>query len=165
MKLRACTAADVTAIHAIINDAAQAYRGVIPADCWHEPYMPLAELRRELMAGIAFHGAEHDGELAGVMGLQDRGEVALIRHAYVRTVNRRAGVGGALLRELEARTRVPLLIGTWLAADWAIRFYERHGYRALPPEATARLLARYWAVPARQASASVVLAGPTWTGD
>lgn len=166
-RLRACTRTDHAAILAIVNDAAQAYRGVIPADCWHEPYMARDELAGEIDAGVRFQGYEEAGELVGVMGIQDRGEVALIRHAYVRSASRNRGIGSALLRHLEGTTRQPILIGTWAAASWAIRFYARRGYRELSAAQTRRLLARYWRVPERQAATSVVLASAAWqpTGD
>jgi GNAT superfamily N-acetyltransferase len=156
--LRACTAADLDAILAVVNDAAQAYRGVIPADRWHEPYMARAELEREIAAGVRFWGWEEGGTLAGVMGLQDRGEVDLIRHAYVRTRDRRRGIGARMLAHVESLSAKPILIGTWAAAGWAIRFYEKHGYRVLAREEAARLLRRYWNVPERQIETSVVLA-------
>lgn len=156
--IRTCTDADLAALLAVINDAAQAYRGVIPPDRWHEPYMPLEALRRELAEGVSIVGCEEQGELVGVMGIQDKGEVDLIRHAYVRTRRRRDGIGTALLRHLEASTAKPILIGTWADAVWAIRFYEKNGYRVLAKESAASALARYWSVPAAQAEASVVLA-------
>ncbi len=162
--LRACTAADLDAILAVVNDAAQAYRGVIPADRWHEPYMARAELEREIAAEVRFWGWEEGGTLAGVMGLQDRGEVDLIRHAYVRTCDRRRGIGARLLAHVESLSAKPILIGTWAAADWAIRFYQKHGYRALAREEAARLLRRYWSVPERQIETSVVLASARWAG-
>lgn len=158
MKLRDCTAADLPQIFSIINDAAQAYRGVIPADRWHEPYMPLKELRAQLADGIVFSGIESGGKLLGVMGIQDKGEVALIRHAYVKTSERRKGIGEKLLQHLEKTTRKPVLIGTWRDAAWAIRFYEKNGYRVQSPDETARLLRKYWSIPERQIETSVVLA-------
>ena len=160
--IRTCTREDLAAIFAIVNDAAQAYRGVIPDDRWHEPYMPLAELEHEIVRGVVFWGFEADGELTGVMGIQDRGEVDLIRHAYVRTRRRREGIGSHLLRHLERLTAKPILIGTWSDALWAIRFYEKHGYRALGRPETEALLKRYWTIPARQIATSVVLASPSW---
>jgi N-acetylglutamate synthase-like GNAT family acetyltransferase len=160
--IRRCTEADLAAILAIVNDAAQAYRGVIPADRWHEPYMPGAELRRELEAGVVFWGCEQDGALVGVMGLQEVADVALIRHAYVATTARRQGVGGKLLEHLLGRTARPTLVGTWAAATWAVRFYEGHGFRVVPPAEKERLLRRYWRIPDRQIKTSVVLADPRW---
>ena len=160
--IRICTPDDLTAICAIINDAAQAYKGVIPADRWHEPYMPLAELKDEIKRGVAFWGDEADRELVGVMGIQDRGEVDLIRHAYVRTRDRNRGVGTELLRHLERMTAKPILIGTWTDAVWAIRFYEKHGYRVLGRPETEALLEKYWTISERQIATSVVLASPRW---
>ncbi len=162
MKIRACGAGDVPAILAVVNDAAEAYRGIIPPDRWHEPYMPLAELEGEVRDGVRFWGCEAEGSLAGVMGLQDRGEVDLIRHAYVRTALRRRGIGEKLLHFLEAASAKPILIGTWTAASWAIRFYEKHGYRTLGREETTRLLRKYWSIPDRQVETSVVLASRDW---
>jgi N-acetylglutamate synthase-like GNAT family acetyltransferase len=162
MTIRRCGEADVPAMFAIINDAAQAYRGVIPADRWHEPYMPEAELRAEIAAGVAFWGAERDGRLVGVMGLQDVLDVALIRHAYVATAARGEGIGGALLRHLVDQTDRPLLVGTWAAATWAIRFYERHGFALTSPAEKERLLRRYWSIPDRQIETSVVLVDERW---
>lgn len=162
MTIRRCGEADVPAMFAIINDAAQAYRGVIPADRWHEPYMPEAELRAEIAAGVVFWGAERDGRLVGVMGLQDVLDVALIRHAYVATAARGEGIGGALLRHLVDQTDRPLLVGTWAAATWAIRFYERHGFALTSPAEKERLLRRYWSIPDRQIETSVVLVDERW---
>lgn len=158
MTIRPCTVADAPRIAIIVNDAAQAYKGIIPPDRWHEPYMPLAQLEQELADGVRFWGYERAGELLGVMGLQPRGDVDLIRHAYVSTANRRMGIGEALLKHLEAATSKPILIGTWAAATWAIRFYEKNGYRVLPREETARVLRKYWNIPERQIETSVVLA-------
>jgi GNAT superfamily N-acetyltransferase len=160
--IRACGNGDVPQILSIINDAAQAYRGIIPADRWHEPYMPLSELEQQIGQGVAFSGYERDGDLVGVMGIQDRGEVTLIRHAYVRTTERRGGVGGQLLKYLEQLTAKPILIGTWAAAAWAIRFYEKNGYRLLSRPETERVLRKYWTIPERQIETSVVLANGRW---
>ena len=160
--IRPCGAADLPALFSIVNDAAQAYKGVIPADCWHEPYMPLEELKQEIRDGIAFWGYEEGGELVGVMGIQDRGEVSLIRHAYVQTAQRRKGIGEKLLTHLEGITAKPILIGTWSAAVWAIRFYEKNGYRTLSRPETERLLRKYWSIPERQIETSVVLANARW---
>jgi len=155
--IRRCTPTDLDEMFAVINDAARAYRGVIPEDRWHEPYMPLEELRAEIDDGVAFWGVEEEGRLVGVMGIQDRGDVALIRHAYVRTERRRGGVGTRLLAHLESLTRKPILVGTWRAATWAIRFYERNGYVARSREETEHLLRRYWRIPERQIETSMVL--------
>ena len=143
---------------AIINDAAQVYRGVIPADRWHDPYMPADHLRAEIDAGVRFFGYEADGELLGVMGIQDVDDVTLIRHAYVRTTAQRGGVGGRLLRSLLAKATAPVLIGTWADATWAVAFYEKHGFAVVTPAEKTRLLRRYWDIPERQVETSVVLA-------
>ena len=155
--IRDCTDADIDVIEAIINEAALAYRGVIPADCWHEPYMTRSDLLSEIAAGVRFSGWQDDGVLTGVMGLQRVRDATLIRHAYVRTVQQGRGVGGKLMRWLTARTSGPLLVGTWAAATWAIRFYEGHGFQLVSPEDTDRLLRTYWSIPARQRETSVVL--------
>jgi N-acetylglutamate synthase-like GNAT family acetyltransferase len=160
--IRRCTDADVPAMFAIINDAAQAYRGVIPADRWHEPYMPEEELRAEIAAGVVFWGFEQEGRLVGVMGLQEVKDVALIRHAYVATAARRGGIGGRLLRHLMGETGRPVLIGTWAAASWAVRFYEQHGFTVTTPDEKARLLRAYWSIPDRQIETSVVLVDERW---
>lgn len=162
MTIRACTADDAPVIAEIINDAARAYHGIIPADRWHEPYMPLEQLLREMREGVAFWGDERDGVLTGVMGLQPRGDVDLIRHAYVRTASRKQGIGEALLKHLETVTANPILIGTWADATWAIAFYRKNGYELLPHEEAMRLLAQYWNIPERQMETSVVLASPRW---
>jgi len=156
--IRECTEDDLPVLFAIINDAAQAYKGVIPDDRWHEPYMPMEELKREYRDGVLFWGFESDAELIGVMGIQHKGDVDLIRHAYVKTSRRKQGAGTKLLRHLERMTRKPILIGTWADASWAIRFYEKNGYRVLSRTDTERLLKKYWNVSERQAETSVVLA-------
>lgn len=147
---------------AVINDGAQAYRGVIPADRWSEPYMSEAHLRHELDEGVAFWVLEEQGELLGVMGLQPVEDVTLVRHAYVRTRAQRGGIGAKLLAGLREHTRGPVLIGTWAAARWAIAFYEKHGFRQVDPLERVRLLRRYWTVPERQIETSVVLADAAW---
>ncbi|HEX4780427.1 MAG TPA: GNAT family N-acetyltransferase [Usitatibacter sp.] len=158
---RACDE-DVDAIFAIVNDAAQAYRGAIPADRWHEPYMPREELLREIAAGVEFWVAEDGGRVVGVMGLQDKGGVALVRHAYVSTGIQRTGIGSRLLRHVLALTPKPVLIGTWAAASWAIDFYRRNGFAVVAPAQKERLLRAYWTIPERQVATSVVLADPKW---
>ncbi len=159
--IRRCIDSDFDAIHSIINDAAAAYQGVIPADRWHEPYLSREELRRELDAGVVFWGYD-DGGLRGVMGIQDVRDVTLFRHAYVRTAMRRLGIGGNLLSFLHGQTDRPVLIGTWAAAGWAIRFYEKHGFRLVTTEEKNRLLRQYWSIPDRQTETSVVLADRKW---
>jgi N-acetylglutamate synthase-like GNAT family acetyltransferase len=162
MKIRRGLAGDFDAILAVINDGAQAYRGVIPADRWHEPYMPEQDLRKEIADGIEFWVAEEDGGLLGVMGIQDKGEVALIRHAYVPTGTQRKGVGTRLLRHLEALADKPFLIGTWADASWAVAFYERNGFSIVTQAHKDRLLRKYWSIPQRQIETSVVLADRRW---
>jgi GNAT superfamily N-acetyltransferase len=159
-EIRRCGDDDRPAILAIVNAAAEAYRGVIPADRWHEPYMRADELDGEIAAGVAFWGYEDEGGLAGIMGIQTVGDVDLIRHAYVRPSRQRGGVGGALLRHLRDRASRPMFVGTWAAAGWAIRFYERHGFELVSPERKTELLRTYWSIPERQIETSVVLAGP-----
>ena len=160
--IRPCCPDDFRAIGEIINDAARAYRGVIPVDCWKEPYMPPEELRLEISGGVFFWGDEEEGRLVGVMGLQQAQDVALIRHAYVRTAEKNRGIGGQLLAHLKTQTGRPLLVGTWAAAGWAIRFYERRGFRMVSPEEKNRLLKKYWSIPDRQVETSVVLADHQW---
>ena len=162
--IRLLDEADFDVILEIVNDAAEAYRGVIPPDCWKEPYMPNDELAAEISRGVRFWGFEEDGELLGVMGIEDVEDVTLIRHAYVRTARRNQGIGAALLGRLRGLTERPMLIGTWAAADWAVRFYERHGFRVVTPAEKDHLLRTYWTVPARQIETSVVLACPRWQG-
>jgi len=158
--IRPCRENDRSAILAIINSAAEAYRGVIPADRWHEPYMSPRELDSEIAAGVVFWGYEADGRLVGVMGLQPVRDVDLIRHAYVLPSSQRCGIGGALLGQLRQSTTRRMLVGTWESADWAIRFYRRHGFDLVAPARKAVLLKTYWNVPDRQIEVSVVLASP-----
>lgn len=158
--IRPCRDDERATILAIVNAAAAAYRGVIPAESWHEPYMPPDELDREIAKGVAFWGYEEDGRLVGVMGLQPVRDVDLIRHAYVQPSHQRHGIGGMLLRHLQASSTRRMLVGTWSAAVWAIRFYERHGFALVPRPQAMALLAAYWTIPARQAETSVVLANP-----
>lgn len=158
--VRPCRDDERTAILAIVNAAAGAYRGVIPADRWHDPYMPSRELDGEISAGVEFWGYEVDGALVGVMGIQPVRDVDLIRHAYVLPGNQRLGVGGVLLEHLRRLNTRRMLVGTWTAADWAIRFYRRHGFELVSPDRKTALLKRYWTVPERQIETSVVLANP-----
>jgi GNAT superfamily N-acetyltransferase len=160
ISIRRCGDDDRAAILAIVNAAAEAYRGVIPADRWHEPYMPWDELDSEIAAGVIFWGCEEDGSLTGVMGLQSLRDVDLIRHAYTLPGSQGRGIGGALLGELQRRSKQRLLVGTWEAADWAIRFYERHGFEQVSPAQKTVLLKTYWNIPERQVETSVVLANP-----
>jgi GNAT superfamily N-acetyltransferase len=160
MTVRRCRDDERAEILRIVNLAAEAYRGVIPADRWHEPYMPASELDDEIAAGVAFWGYEADGELLGLMGIQPVRDVDLIRHAYVLPGRQRGGAGSALLEHLIALSMRRMLVGTWSAADWAIRFYRRHGFEPVTPEQTAALLRSYWTIPDRQIETSVVLAKP-----
>jgi len=158
--IRRCRDDERESILAIVNAAAEAYRGVIPADCWHEPYMPARELDDEIAGGVSFWGVERDCALIGVMGIQPVRDVDLIRHAYVLPEHQRRGVGAALLGHLRGLSTRQMLIGTWAAADWAVRFYQRHGFELVPPERKTALLKTYWTVPDRQIETSVVLANP-----
>ncbi len=162
--IRLCTEQDTDAIYEIINDAARAYKGIIPEDRWHEPYMSLEELNGEIKDAVQFWGVEENGVLQGVMGIQDKGEVDLIRHAYVRTDRRRKGLGRKLLTFLESRTEKPILIGTWADAVWAVEFYRQNGYRLTSTEEKTMLLHRFWNIPERQVETSVVLAKGKWQG-
>lgn len=163
MNIRLCGQEDQHTIYEIINDAAQAYKGTIPEDRYHEPYMTAEELRNEMEDGVVFWGVEIEGRLVGVMGIQDKGDVSLIRHAYVRTMQRSGGIGTKLLDHLISLTDRPVLIGTWSAADWAIRFYEKNGFRRVTTAEKEELLRQYWNVPARQIETSVVLCDGRWT--
>jgi GNAT superfamily N-acetyltransferase len=158
--IRRCSGEERTAILAIVNAAAAAYRGVIPEDRWHEPYMDLDELDSEIAGGVAFWGYEKDGALIGVMGVQSVNDVDLIRHAYVLPGSQRHGVGAALLLHLRRQTAKRVLVGTWAAAEWAIRFYRRNGFELVSPECKTALLKTYWNIPDRQIETSVVLANP-----
>ncbi len=160
--IRKCTEADFETIFEIINDAAVVYKGIIPTDRWHEPYMSCEELKHEIEAGVSFWGFEESGRLIGVMGIQDKGEVILIRHSYVKTNHRNRGIGTRLLRALESTTDKPILIGTWADATWAIAFYQKNGYRLVSTEEKTRLLKRFWTIPERQIETSVVLASHKW---
>jgi len=160
--IRLCQPEENESVLAIINDAAQAYKGVIPADRWHEPYFSREYLLEEMGKAVAFWGFEEAGELKGVMGLQEVRDVTLIRHAYVKTAFRNQGIGGKLLADLTTRTHKPLLVGTWAEAGWAIRFYKKHGFKLVTPDEKNRLLRLYWNVPDRQVETSVVLADSRW---
>jgi GNAT superfamily N-acetyltransferase len=157
--IRRCRDDEREAILTIVNAAAEAYRGVIPADRWHEPYMPADELDAEIAAGVEFWGYDDDGELIGVMGIQPVQDVDLIRHAYVQPAAQGRGIGGALLDHLMASGTRRVLVGTWAAAEWAIGFYRRHGFVQVGPEEKTRLLRTYWTIPERQIDTSVVLSG------
>jgi GNAT superfamily N-acetyltransferase len=157
-----CLRADTGHIHRIINDGAEAYRGVIPEDSWQVPYMPLSKLLQEMNRGVRFYGFYQEETLVGVMGIEDVEDVSLIRHAYVTTAHQRQGIGAALMDHLMSSNQRPLLVGTWAAATWAIRFYERRGFTLVTPEEKDCLLDRYWSIPDRQRDTSVVLADERW---
>jgi N-acetylglutamate synthase-like GNAT family acetyltransferase len=155
--IRKGTDEDFEAIFNIINDAAIAYKGVIPPDRWHEPYMTKEELKAQIEDGVRFSCYVDNNEIIGVMGIQEKADVELIRHAYVRMKQRNKGIGTLLLRELIKDSSKPILIGTWKAADWAIRFYEKHGFCLVDEEEKNRLLKKYWSIPDGQVETSVVL--------
>ena len=152
-----CEQSALPEVLAVINDSAKAYESVIPPDCWHDPYMTALELSREIQEGVRFHVWSNHRKIEGVMGIQDLGDVALIRHAYVLTSSRRQGIGRELLQHLLGLTTKPVLIGTWRAATWAIRFYEGQGFSLIEGPSKDRLLRKYWKVSNRQIEESVVL--------
>lgn len=160
--IRRCDDRDLELIWAIINDGAQAYKGIIPVDRWTEPYISRKELQHEVDDGVVFWGFEEGGVLAGIMGIQQVQDMTLIRHAYVRTSGQKRGIGAHLLSHLRELAKSPVLIGTWADAVWAIRFYEKHGFRMVGPREKDRLLKKYWTVAERQIETSVVLADPKW---
>src|SRR5215210_3596651 len=162
MPIRRSAEADFTAILELVNDAARAYRGVIPADRWHEPYMSADELRSEIAQGVVFWVVADQDRLTGVMGIQDKGDVALVRHAYVAPSTQRTGLGTKLLRHVEGLVDKAILIGTWATASWAIQFYQRNGFTLLATSDKDRLLRKYWSIPERQIETSVVLANARW---
>ena len=146
----------------IVNDAARAYRGVIPEDRWHDPYMSAEEFEGEIVNGVVFWVLEEEGTLLGVIGIQDKGDVTLVRHAYVTPGLQRKGIGTQLLRHVRGLTNKPVLIGTWATASWAIDFYERNGFTLVSEIEKNRLLRKYWTIPERQIETSVVLADEEW---
>jgi GNAT superfamily N-acetyltransferase len=164
LMIRRCDDHDFEPIWAIINDGARAYKGIIPEDCWTEPYMSRKQLQHEIDEGVVFWGYEESGTLAGVMGLQQVQDVTLIRHAYVLTSHQKRGIGAHLLSHLRELAKGAVLIGTWANAVWAIRFYERYGFQMVGPQEKARLLKRYWTIPERQIETSVVLVDAKWRG-
>jgi GNAT superfamily N-acetyltransferase len=155
--IRPCSEAEIPLVESIINESARAYEGVIPADCWQQPYMPRAELLAEIAAGVRFWGWDDSGVLIGVMGIQKVQDATLIRHAYVLSAHRNRGIGGALLDVLVRKSSGKLLVGTWAAAEWAIRFYQQRGFRLVSTEEKDRLLSTYWKISRRQQQTSVVL--------
>jgi len=160
-----CEDKDFKDIYEVINDGAAAYKGIIPSDDWQVPYMPEEKLKNQIDQGIQFWAYSEDGKIIGVMGMQIKEDVTLIRHAYVRTVNRNKGIGGKLLEHLRGLSSTPILIGTWAAANWAIEFYQKHGFRLLPREDIDNLLRKYWTITDRQIETSVVLADSGWEGE
>jgi GNAT superfamily N-acetyltransferase len=156
--IRPCREDERPTVLAIVNAAAEAYRGVIPPDRWREPYMPAEELDQEIAAGVEFWGYDDGRELQAVMDIQPVTDVSLIRHAYTRPTSQGQGIGSALLEHITRDAKHTILVGTWTAADWAIRFYERHGFERQSPQRTKELLQTYWDIPARQVETSVVLA-------
>ena len=162
--IREATDEDFEEIFNTINDAAIAYKGAIPRDRWHEPYMTREELQAQIEDGVRFSCYIDNNEIIGVMGVQDKADVALIRHAYVKTKQRKKGIGSFLLQELIKDSKKPILIGTWKAAEWAIRFYEKHGFRLVEEDEKDRLLKKYWAIPNRQVETSVVLVDGKYKG-
>ena len=157
-----CLSEDLATIYDIINDGASAYKGIIPEDRWHDPYMSREELKIQINDGVEFWKYTKEGRILGIMGIQYKGEVTLIRHAYVRTSERNKGTGSKLLHHLLSQSTTPVLIGTWADASWAIGFYQKHGFRLLPTNEKNKLLLKYWTIPARQVKTSVVLASPDW---
>jgi len=149
---------DFDAVLKVINDAAQAYKGVIPNDRWKEPYMSAEELREEIEAGVRFFGWVEGGHLLGVVGIQALEDTALIRHVYVLPGCQRRGIGTRLLEYLIGLAETSeILVGTWADATWAIRFYEKHGFKLVSSREKDGLLQTYWNIPERQIETSVVL--------
>ncbi len=156
--IRSLLPSDFDAILRVVNNAAQAYKGVIPGDRWKEPYMSAQELKAEIEGGVRFFGWEEDKHLLGVAGIQSIKDTTLIRHSYVLTKWQRKGIGSKLLEHLLSLAETPeILVGTWADASWAIQFYEKHGFKLVSPEEKDRLLRTYWNIPDRQIETSVVL--------
>lgn len=160
--IRLCNKSEFNVILSVINDASKVYKGVIPADCWKEPYMSEVELHHEIKSGVVFWGYEEGRELIGVMGIQDVQDITLIRHSYVQRKRQNQGIGGELLSYLCKQTDRPILIGTWADAVWAIKFYEKHGFSLVSPEEKDRLLRKYWSIPESQIETSIILADQKW---
>ena len=155
--IRKCLDTEIGTIYEIINDASIAYKNVIPADRWKEPYMPMDELKEQIEDGVVFYCYEESNEILGVMGIQDKEDVKLIRHAYVRTKSRKGGIGSKLLNYLIDSQSKPILIGTWKDAVWAIDFYLKNNFRMVEEDEKNTLLKKYWKIPERQIETSVVL--------
>lgn len=156
--IRKLLSSDCKSIYRIINEAAQAYKGVIPEDRWKEPYMQKSELCEEISLGVQFYGWIRNNVLVGVMGIQFINDVTLIRHSYIRLRYQRMGIGTKLLQQLVDLAHTPvILVGTWNDATWAIRFYEKNGFRCMLREESDKLLRTYWSIPERQVETSIVL--------
>jgi len=160
--IRKCEKKDFDKILSIVNDAAQAYKNKIPKEGWKEPYMPKEELAHEMEDRVEFYCWEENGELLGVMGIQDKNDVCLVRHAYVRKKQQGKGIGGKLIEYLKTLSKLPMLVGTWRGAYWAVSFYEKHGFRLVGKKEKDFLLRKYWSIPESQVEASVVLANGIW---
>lgn len=157
-----CEEKDFKDIYDIINDAAIAYKGIIPADRWHDPYVTEHELQKQIDEGVEFWSYSEHEVIMGIMGIQFKDNITLIRHAYVRTAHRNKGIGGKLIQYLYSISSTPVLIGTWEDANWAIDFYLKHGFRLLAKEEISTLLRKYWNISERQIETSVVLASKDW---
>jgi GNAT superfamily N-acetyltransferase len=156
--IHAVTSSQFDEVLNVINEAAQAYKGVIPRDRWKEPYMPTEELREEIQSGVQFYAWQENSAVVAVMGIQQVNDVTLIRHAYVLTIHQRRGIGAKLLMYLLSKAQTAtVLVGTWQAAYWAVHFYEKHGFRLVSTREKDMLLRRYWNIPERQIETSVVL--------
>ena len=153
---------DFNSIYKIINEAAFAYKGIIPKDRWKEPYISKEELKIQINEGVEFWNYQNDNEIIGVMGIQFENKVTLIRHAYIKTFFQQKGIGSKLLIHLIEMVKTPVLIGTWADASWAINFYKKHGFKVLSNEQKNNLLNTYWKVPERQMQTSVILASKNW---
>jgi len=159
--IKKCSEPDFNRIYEIINESSRIYKGVIPEDRWKEPYMPEEELKHEIASQVVFYGYQKNKQLIGIMGIQDVEDVTLIRHAYIDPDYQRLGIGKDLLSHLIKLTAKPILIGTWKHADWAIRFYEKNGFRVTDADTKEKLLKKYWSIPGRQVETSVVLVQDT----
>lgn len=156
--IRPAQETDFQFIYEVINDSAKAYKGLIPADHWQVPYMSWEELQRQIQEGVQFWCYERKNAIIGCMGIQSKPGVKLIRHAYVRSQFRNHGIGSQLLSHLCNSTELPILVGTWAAATWAIQFYERQGFTLIAPHQKNKLLRKFWKITESQSQASVVLA-------
>ena len=152
------TKSDISNILAVINDAALKYKGIIPDNCWHEPYMTERKLVNEFTNGVRMFGYKKNNILVGVMGIQKLKNITLIRHAYTLTSYQGTGIGKSLLQYLlEINQNSCLLVGAWKDAAWAIKFYKKFGFVLHTKEKTKQLLKKYWRIPSKQIENSVVL--------